>query len=158
LGIKAMNTSAEEIKQVDLLSMFHYILGGITALFSCMFLIHIFIGWAMVSGTFFHDAKGGGPPPAFGWLFVIMGAVFMVLGWSLAVCMLVAGKKLKQRKNRIFCMVVAGIECMQMPLGTVLGVFTLIALNKDSIKEMFAQQAPPPLPRDPQTGHSEGEG
>ena len=28
-------------------------------------------------------------------------------------------------------------ECMFIPFGTVLGVFTLIALNKDSIKEIF---------------------
>jgi hypothetical protein len=70
---------------------------------------------------------------------VIIGAVFIVLGLSIAVCMIVAGGKLKKRKNRVFCMVVAGIECIFMPLGTVLGVFTLIVLNKESIQEIFAQ-------------------
>lgn len=39
---------------------------------------------------------------------------------------------------------IAGLECIFMPFGTVLGVFTLIALNKDSIKEMFSPPTPPP--------------
>ena len=129
----------EDIRHLDLLSMFHYIVGGITALFSCMPIIHVIIGLSMVSGKFFNESNGTEPPSFMGWILVIMGAVFIVLGLSIAVCMIVAGRKLKRRKNRVFCMVVAGIECMIMPFGTVLGVFTLIALNKESIQEIFAQ-------------------
>ena len=137
--MKGADMSNEDIKHLDLLSMFHYIVGGITALFACMPFMHVFIGLAMVSGKFFEASNGSAPPPFMGWMFVIMGAVFILLGWSLAVCIIVAGRKLKRRKNRVFCMVVAGIECVFMPFGTVLGVFTLIALSKDSIKEIFAQ-------------------
>jgi hypothetical protein len=43
-------------------------------------------------------------------------------------------------KNRMYCMVVAGIECIFMPFGTILGVFTLITLTKDSVKGIFAEQ------------------
>lgn len=129
--------SNEDIKNINLLSMFHYILGGITALFSCIPFIHVFIGLAMLSGKFFNEGNGDAPPPVIGWLFVIMGAIFILIGWSTAVCMIIVGRKLKHRKSRIFCMIVAGIECMLMPLGTILGVFTLIALSKDSIQEMF---------------------
>jgi hypothetical protein len=141
--------SNEDIKNLDLLSLFHYILGGITALFSCIPFIHVFIGLALVSGKFIKDNNGSGPPPIFGWLFVIMGAAFILTGWSIAVCMLIAGRKLNRRKHRMFCMVVAGIECMLMPFGTILGVFTLIALNKDSTKEIFDQHSSPPIPHDP---------
>ncbi len=137
--MKGADMSNKDIKHLNLLSMFHYIVGGITALFACMPFIHVFMGLAMVSGKFFQGSNDSGPPPFMGWMFVIMGTVFIVLGWSLAVCIIVAGRKLKRHKNRVFCMIVAGIECMFMPLGTVLGVFTLIALNKDSIKEIFAQ-------------------
>jgi hypothetical protein len=129
----------EDIRHLDLLSMFHYIVGGITALFSCLPIIHVIIGLSMVSGKFFNESNGIEPPPFIGWFFVILGAVFIVLGLSIAVCMIVAGEKLKKCKNRVFCMVVAGIECMFMPFGTVLGVFTLITLNKESIQEIFAQ-------------------
>ena len=136
--------SNEDIKHVELLSMFHYIVGGITAFFSCIPFIHVAIGLAMLSGKMFQEGHGSPPPAFIGWIFVIMGSIFIVLGWSMAVCIIAAGRQLKRHRNRMFCMVVAGLECMFMPFGTVLGVFTLIALNKDSIKEMFTPLNPPP--------------
>ena len=39
--------SNEDVKQLELLSIFHYILAGITALFSCMPIFHLVIGLAM---------------------------------------------------------------------------------------------------------------
>ena len=151
----------DDSSNIDLLSMFHYIVGGITALFSCIPFFHVFLGLAIVSGKFFHDNKGFAPPAIFGWLFVVIGAVIITLGWSIAVCMLIAGRKLKQRKNRTFCMVVAGIECMLMPFGTILGVFTLIVLNQDPVKAMFVRQNPPPIshyPGDQSNGESSRKG
>ena len=136
-----MIVSNEDIKQLNLLAVFHYVVGGIAALLSCMPLMHVFIGLAMLSGRMFRTGNGSGPPPFMGWMFVIMGTVFILTGWSMAVCIIIAGRKLKRRKHRVFCMVIAGIECVFMPFGTVLGVFTLIALSKDSIKEVFAQQS-----------------
>ena len=130
----------EDLKNLDLLAMFHYIVGGITAFFACMPFLHVFIGLAMLSGKFFKESNGNPPPALMGWLFVVMGSIFILLGWSMAVCIIIAGKKLKKRKHRIFCMVIGGIECMLMPFGTILGVFTLIILNKDSVKEIFAEQ------------------
>lgn len=144
--------SNDDANQLDLLSIFHYIVGGITALFSCIPFFHVFMGIAMVSGHFFKDNKGDEPPAFIGWLFIIMGIVFILLGWMLAASMIIAGRKLKLRKHRMYCLVVAGIECMLMPFGTILGVFTIIALNKDSIRNLFAPAppegdilSPPPL-------------
>jgi hypothetical protein len=130
----------EGIKHLDLLGVFHYVVGGITALFSCMPFLHVFMGLAVLSGKFVEESNGSGPPPIMGWMFIIMGTIFIIFGWSMAICMIIAGRKLKQHKKRMFCMVVAGIECIFIPLGTILGVFTLIALNKDSIKKIFAEQ------------------
>lgn len=136
-----------ESKQLDLLSMFHYIVGGFTALFSCIPFLHVFMGLAIISGKMFKNSHGAEQPPnVFGWLFVIMGSVCILLGWMTAVCILIAGKKLKARKWWLFCMVIAGIECMFMPFGTVLGIFTLVTLNKESVKKAFvpldAEQIP----------------
>jgi hypothetical protein len=131
----------ENLKHLELLGMFHYIIGGIAALFASTPLMHVFMGLAMLSGKFSEGSNGSGPPLIVGWMFVIMGAIFVVLGWSMAVCIILAGKKLKQHKNQMFCMVVAGIECVFIPFGTILGVLTLITLSKDSVKEIFAEQA-----------------
>lgn len=131
--------NSEEAKQMDLLSIFHYVVGGIVALFSCMPFMHVAMGLAMVLGKFTENATPPSPVPEaiVGWLFIIMGSIFILLGWACSLCIILAGKYLKRRTGRIFCMVVAGIECTFMPFGTVLGVFTLVALNKETIKEEF---------------------
>jgi hypothetical protein len=67
------------------------------------------------------------------------GVVFHLCGWAISVFIIIAGVKLRKRRNRMFCMVIGAIECMFMPLGTVLGVFTLIVLNKESIKQTYGQ-------------------
>jgi hypothetical protein len=36
------------------------------------------------------------------------------------------------------CFAMAGVECIFMPFGTVLGVFTILVLNRQSVKELFA--------------------
>ena len=127
----------EDSKNLNLLGTFHYVLSGITALFACLPIIHVIIGILMLTGRLAPDSGGADPPRLVGMIFLVVGALFVIMGWGLAVCMFIAGRRLKQRRNRLFCMVIGGIECAFMPLGTVLGVFTLIVLSKDSVKGIF---------------------
>jgi len=124
----------EDERNLDLLAIFHYIVGGLTALFSCFFLLHVAMGIAMLCGAF----DGQDAPPKFvAWFFILFPAVFIVAGWTLAGFVIAAGRMLKRRVSRTFCLVVAGIECILMPFGTVLGVLTIVMLTKDSVKGMF---------------------
>jgi len=126
----------EDRDQLRLLSIFHYILGGLFALFGCFPIIHVTLGLAIVSGA--TSGPGGpGPPPAVGWLFVAIGGVIMLVLWALAGCLLFAGRCLATQKAYTFCFVVACLSCLQMPLGTLLGVFTIIVLVRPSVKALF---------------------
>ena len=53
-----------------------------------------------------------------------------------------AGRYLSQQRHYTFCLVMAAVACMFMPFGTVLGVFTIIVLVRESVKELFAQGKP----------------
>jgi hypothetical protein len=44
---------------------------------------------------------------------------------------------LLKRKFRMFSLVVAGLDCVQIPFGTVLGVFTLVILLRDSVRDSY---------------------
>jgi hypothetical protein len=140
--------SKEDNDHLNLLSIFHYVVGGLTGLFSCMPFMHVFMGLALLSGKFGEGSGGSAPPPFMGWMFVITGSVVILFGWLIAASILIAGGRLKRRRSRLFCMIVAGIECMFMPFGTILGVFTLITLNKDSVKELFAEQVATTTPQE----------
>ena len=131
-----MNNDKEQLK---LLSIFHYVVGGMMALFSCFPLIHIAIGFAMLCGAF--DGRDA-PPKFLGLFFIILPGFMMLCGWTLAVCIFIAGSKLARYRARTFCLVIAGLECMFMPFGTVLGIFTIIILMKDSVKELFTGNQP----------------
>ena len=58
-----------------------------------------------------------------------------------AVLMIMTGLNLQRRKGHTFCQVVAGLTCLSIPLGTILGVFTFIVLNRPEVKVMFGRTA-----------------
>lgn len=132
------------LEHLRLLSIFHYVLGGITALFSLIPIIHVSMGIAIVAGGFGPPSGGpGAPPPSFmGWFFIAIGGTIILLGETLAICTILAGRYLSTRQAWMFCMIVAAFNCLHMPLGTTLGVFTIIVLIKPEIKRLFypAQQ------------------
>ena len=129
------NSMNEEREYLRLLSIFHYVVGAMTALFACFPLIHLAIGIAMLCGAF--DGKGA-PPRFLGLFFIVFSSIFILCGWAMAVCMVIAGTKLARYRARTYCLALAAIECIFVLFGTVLGVFTIILLMKDSVKELFA--------------------
>lgn len=132
--------TAEDLQQLRLLSVFHYVLAGITAVFSLFPLLHLFMGLAIVTGhiPMESDAPGTMDPALFGWFFVAFAAIFILFGLALAGFMAYAGRCIARRRRHLLCLVVAGISCMFMPFGTVLGVFTLVVLLRPSVKAAFA--------------------
>lgn len=125
----------EDFQHLRLLSIFHYVVGGIIGVCGCFPIIHLTMGIAMVSGAF--DDEGNGPPAAFGWIFVCMAAFMISMFWGAAIAILLTGGKLRDHSGYTFCLVVAAVECTFMPFGTVLGVFTIIVLMRPSVKELF---------------------
>ena len=124
-----MNKDEEHLR---LLSIFHYVVGGIAGFFACFPIIHFFIGILILA-----DSSSGGPPVFFGLMFIMMALVIMTLGWTLAICLIVSGRCLTRRRCYKFCFAIACVACLLMPYGTVLGVFTIIVLMRPSVKELF---------------------
>jgi hypothetical protein len=127
-----------DIGHLRLLAVFHYVFAGF-ALLGIVFLI----GHYLILSTVFSNPElmsGGTPMPRdfmsmFVWFYIVFGLI------CLAGCVLncLAANFLRSRKNRIFIMVVAGLNCAQMPLGTVLGVFTLMVLSRESVKSLYSE-------------------
>jgi hypothetical protein len=131
----SVDTTAQDLEHLRLLSIFHYIVAGTTALFSLFPVIHLVIGIAMVTGKM----EASDPNAAIaGWFFVGFAVLFIVFGLTFAGFIAYAGRCLRQRRRHTLCLVVGALECMMMPFGTVLGVFTLITLTKPSVKALFA--------------------
>jgi len=133
----------QDVEHLRLLSIFHYVVAGLTALFASFPIIHLVAGLFMVFAPGVFDNKGE-PPPAFvGWLFVFVGTFCITLGWTYAAFIFAAGMFLARRKHYMFCLVMSGLECLCQPFGTVLGVFTILVLMRESVKQLFEENKSP---------------
>lgn len=152
-----MTATNSDLDHLRLLSIFHYVVGGLCALFAFFPIIHIIMGVIFLNNPEAFNSSGTSPKMQnldkqlaqfMGVLFVILPMFFMALGFSLAGMVIYAGRCLSQYRRYTLCLVTAGVMCMFMPFGTVLGVFTLVVLLRPQVKELFqsptADTYPPP--------------
>ena len=136
-----------DTEQLNLLAIFHYVVGGLAALFSFFPLFYSVIGGFLLYAAEHPGPSNQEPPPAFlGWVFIVLGAVFFLAGVTIAICILIAGRCLSRRKSYSFALVMACIECLFVPFGTILGIFTIVVLSRESVKALFSG-AQKPAPR-----------
>jgi hypothetical protein len=136
----AMNSDADQLK---LLSIFHYVVGGLAGLFALIPTLYLGLGLCLIFASC-SSSDGDASPVVMGLFFVVFGLVAIVLGLILAIAIICSGRFLSQRKHYTFCLVMAGVECIFMPFGTVLGAFTLVVLLRESVKQLFTGNPPPP--------------
>ncbi len=122
---------------LHILAIFHYVIAGLVALIACIPLIHLTIGISVLVGAISTDEPVMGVAGAF---FVVIASVIILIGWGMAYFIFYAGKNLDNQTKYQVCMIGGAVLCIFMPLGTILGVFTLVALQEDSIKEIFKRE------------------
>lgn len=81
---------------------------------------------------------GAAPPPSFvSWLFGLIGAGFAGFAAVGATLKLLTAIRLKERRSRVMCLIAAGLSCMEIPYGTVLGIWTFMVLGRASVRRQF---------------------
>jgi len=129
----------QEIEHLRLLSIFHYIVAGLGVFFSFFPLLYAGMGTLILYAVYHPGPSNQNPPPPMlGWFFIASGVLFFLAGLAMAICILLAGRSLSRRCHYWFVFVVACIECMFIPFGTILGVFTIIVLSRESVKALFS--------------------
>ena len=121
-----------------------YIVKGSLSLFAMlMFLFYAFMGSFFMSMV--EEGPNGEEIP------VDPGAFFMVIGIFAAIIFLVsavlsflAAKFINERRNHTFILVVAILSCFGGVLGILLGIFTIIEINKPEVKALFSNEKKEP--------------
>ncbi|WP_143184349.1 hypothetical protein [Rubritalea squalenifaciens] len=67
-------------------------------------------------------------------LFAVFYLIFGLIICGKMVLNILSARAMSQRKSRVLSLVTAGMNCLAMPLGTILGVFTFVVLCRDSVK------------------------
>lgn len=130
----------QDKEHLQLLAIFHYVVAGLAALFSFFPLLYTTVGVIFIIAARHGTAKPGEelPPEFLGWIFAVFGSVLFLIGIATAICILIAGRSLAHCKLYSFAMVMAGVECLFVPFGTILGVFTIVVLSRESVKGLFS--------------------
>jgi hypothetical protein len=131
------------IEHVRLLAIFHFIYAGLILLGSLLpifWLLVASIWWPELAGDARHD-PGMMPAMATGALGLAFVGLGILLAWIWAAILIAAGRSLLSRRRHTFCMVVAALACLNLPLGTVLGVASVFVLNREDVRALFAGES-----------------
>ena len=128
----------KDVEHLRQLAIFHFVGAGLAFLGICFVGLHYMIFRTVFADpALFANAKGGPPPEQFFAIFKIFYGVAVVWFLLSGLGNILSAIYLRQRRHRTFSMVVAGFNCLYMPLGTVLGVFTFVVLSRDSVIGLY---------------------
>jgi hypothetical protein len=140
--------AALDAENLRLLEIVYYIAGGMTALFSCFFILHftMFMVLGLNPKFFNNGANHAANQPPTG-IFLVAAAVIgclMVSGWIFGALQIYAGRCLKKRQHRTFVLIIAGLETCFIPWGTAIGVWTILLLQRPGVRALFAAPSTSP--------------
>jgi len=121
-----------------LLRIGYFISAGLTAFASILMLGYILF----LSFVFAQIAKAPGDvvfPASIGRLVAILGVLFAFLVIGFAVLQFLTGQRLKERRSRTFCLIIAALTCLSIPWGTFLGVCTFLVLLRPTVERSFEE-------------------
>ena len=129
---------ARDAEHLNLLSIFYFILAGFGALGVGFVAVHFAFMRAMFTNPDLWKNQKSGPPPPF-----VMDLIMWVYAFALVVIVtgtvlnLLAGIFIRKRRHRMFSLVVGALNCLHVPFGTALGVFTLMVLTRESVRRLY---------------------
>jgi hypothetical protein len=130
-------------EHIKLLAIFHFVVAGLALLGVAFLALHFLImRMVFTNPDLWKSQPNNTPPPEVIFnLMIVFYLVFGVIFLGVSVLNLLSGLYLRRRKHRTFSLVVGGLNCLQIPFGTVLGVFTIIVLSRPSVRESYGAKA-----------------
>jgi hypothetical protein len=129
-----------DIDHLNLLSIFHFVGAGLAFMAMILVLVEFTVFHFMLSNPAMWQGHNQAPPPQFFQMFSVFIWFYLVIGLfclASAILNILSGLFLRARKHRTFSFVVAGIDCLHIPAGTILGIFTIIVLTRESVRELY---------------------
>jgi len=130
-------------EQLRLLAIFHFVYAGLVFLGSLLPLFWLLVAslwWPELTLRVERDPENW-PAQLAGTIGLILLVAGLLVVWTWVGALVAAGRSLLRPRRHTFCLVVAAIACLAVPLGTALGVATIVILNQDETRALFAAPA-----------------
>jgi hypothetical protein len=134
-----MSLVDQDEEHLKLLSILYYVWAGLTAFGACFGGIYAVVGGGLLIAAATQNGGQDAPPAWVGALVFGLGAIIFLLVVAISLLNFFTGRFLARRQRYTFCFVVAVLTCLSFPLGTALGIFTIIVLQRPSVKAKFGQ-------------------
>jgi hypothetical protein len=127
-----------DAEHLKLLSIFHFILAAL-GLFGIAFLaLHFAVMRAIFMNPEMWKNEKSGPPPEIFLKLLMWGYAFgLVVILTGGVLNLLSGVFIRKRRHRMFSIIIGGLNCLHVPFGTLLGVFTILILSRESVRKTY---------------------
>lgn len=129
---------------LKILSALHYVWGALGCIGVCGGLFYIAMGIAFASGAMEGTAPtspGDPPTGVIGGVMIVLGLGILALCLTLVILNFMAAGGLANGRRRTLCQVISAINCISIPFGTLLGIFTLLVLARPSVAAYFNRPA-----------------
>ena len=129
------------------MSLFHYISGGLTLAFSFIFVFQFIILLNLFKNIPFDEfdtvlTGGQNIAPAFFNFFIYLWLIIFIIFIVIGILEILAARFIKLRKYRIFTFIIGILNLFSFPYGTILGIMTIIVLNRYSVIEIYNSNIP----------------
>lgn len=124
-----------ENHNLNIFRILFLIKGIFTIVVSFFPLIYVFMGMFIFNNEF-QDHQNLG---MMGIVFMMIGSAVFLFLLALGVVTILAGKYIGDRRHYDFIFVIAVLNCFTGILGILLGIFTIIELNKTQVKQLFGK-------------------
>jgi hypothetical protein len=136
----AMRTKDES--DLNTLSILHYVWTGLLgcttfAMVGYFIMIAAFIGNAPASHH--ASAHAAHDQQMAAGITIIVGVVMALFMIPLVVLHLLAAAGLRNRTRYTLVLVMSGFSCLSVPLGTALGIWSILVLQRPSVKALFGR-------------------
>ncbi|MCE5266554.1 MAG: hypothetical protein LLG00_01535 [Planctomycetaceae bacterium] len=121
-------------KRLRLLAVMHYSAAGIVALVTLLPLW--FFGLGLLH-LFWPDRRHGDMDGAAGLILVVFAGPLVVVGWAFSICSFLVGVNLACRRRYSLCRLLSLILIFFAPIGTILGLATMVALGRPATAALF---------------------
>jgi hypothetical protein len=132
-----------DAEHLRLLMIFHFVSAGLAFIGFAFSLLYVFLFETVFANPdLWADTQQMPPPAHFVGVFRWFIGAFSFWFFVSALLNLLSGMFLRSRRHRTFSMVVAGLNCLHIPLGTALGISTFIVLGRDSVRQLYEARNP----------------
>ncbi|MCO6482642.1 MAG: hypothetical protein J5I62_07600 [Flavobacteriales bacterium] len=123
-------------RHLSTLGVLHYVYGAFICLIGLGMLSLVILG-GFLNNAWIQGGMGDVPPRMVGVFLGALGWILFAVVETQGILNLISGRMIDRRRNRTFTQVVAALNCLNIPFGIALGIFTFVVVADPEVRAEY---------------------